>query len=347
MEGIKFVNMKSRHQVLLILLMTALLAAYPISGIAQRTRTPGAKPTNDLLAALPPADAVALVKVQRLLNEGMPKILADSPAKLAEINAEIEKFKTKTGIDPRSFDQVALGMRYSYPREGITKIETVALALGSFNAEAFVAAGRLAASGKYREEKYRGRSIYIFSLEQQLKVFGLFTLPIHELAVTALQNNLLAMGSATSVRGLIDTNKASRTANAELIALATQDPSALIGFGGNVTPAMVQNLRLNNDAIARDVSTIRQVYGTVGLTEKDLQMFLAAKTTNAQSAKSLGDTLEGLKQLGAIFVGRLPAPKGTVARTALDNLRISTQGNELQIRTAVAQAQLGPLMRGM
>jgi len=36
-----------------------------------------------------------------------------------------------------------------------------------------------------------------------------------------------------------------------------------------------------------------------------------------------------------------------VARTALDNLKITTQGNELQIRTAVAQAQLGPLVRGL
>jgi len=109
----------------------------------------------------------------------------------------------------------------------------------------------------------------------------------------------------------------------------------------------LQNLKLNNEAIVKDVSTIRQVYGTVGLSEKDLQMFLAARTTNVESAKSLSDTLEVLKQLGAIFVGRLPAPKETVARTALDNLKITTQGNELQIRTAVAQATLGPLMRGL
>ena len=61
----------------------------------------------------------------------------------------------------------------------------------------------------------------------------------------------------------------------------------------------------------------------------------------------IDQVIEGLKQLGAIFVGRLPAPKETVARTALDNLKITTQGNELQIRTAVAQATLGPLMRGL
>jgi hypothetical protein len=56
--------------------------------------------------------------------------------------------------------------------------------------------------------------------------------------------------------------------------------------------------------------------------------------------------LEGLKQLGAFFVARMPAPKGPVARSALDNLKITIQGAELQIRTAVAQADLASLMRG-
>jgi len=319
------------------------------TGMAQRTRRSAAPPKaeNDLLAALPESDAVALIKVHQLLDEGLPKILAENPAKLAETNAEIEKFKTRTGIDPRTLDQLALGMRYSYPREGITKVDTVALARGSFKAPAFVAAGRIAANGKYREEKYRGYTIYIFTLDQQLKVLGLFNTTVHDLAVSALESNLLALGTPATVRSVIDLGKTRRAGNAELIKLATQDPNALIGFGGNVTPAVLQNLKLGNEAVAKDVSTIRQVYGTVGLSAKDLEMFLAARTTDAVSAKSLSDTLEGLKQLGAFFVGRLPAPKGSVARTALDNLKITTQGNELRIRTAVAQAQIGPLMRGM
>lgn len=317
------------------------------AGQKSRPSAPPAKPANDLLAALPTSDALALVRADRLLTEGLPKILAENPAKLAEVNAEIEKFKTKTGIDARSFDQFALGMRYTYPREGVTKVDTVALARGSFSPAAFVAAGRIAARGKYREEKYRGLTIYIFTLDQQLKVLGLLNVPVPDLAVAALGTNLLALGSPASVRNVIDAQKTRRPANAELIALASQDPNALIGFGGNTTPALLQNLKLGNEAIAKDVSAIRQVYGTVGLTAKDLEMFLAARTTNVTSAKSLSDTLEGLKQLGALFVGRLPAPKGSVARTALDNLKITTQGNELRIRTAVAQAQLGPLVRGM
>ena len=315
-------------------------------GLAQRSRKAAApaRPENDLLAALPDSDALALVKVHQLI-EGLPKILAENPAKLAEANNEIENLKAKTGIDLRAFDQLALGMHYSYPREGITRIDTVGLARGPFNTATFVAAGRTAANGKYREEKYHGNTIYIFTLDQQIKMFGLLNTVVHDLAVTVLQNNLLALGSPTAVRRAIDSGKARHPGNAELIALASQDPNATIGFGGNVTPALLRNLKLDNEAIAKDVSAIREVFGTVGLTAKDCEMFLAVRTTDAESAKNLSDTLEGLRQLGALFVGRLPAPKGSVARTALDNLKITTQANELRIRTAVAQTQLGSLMR--
>lgn len=320
---------------------------FSTSSLAQRSRKAAApaKPENNLLTSLPVSDAMALIKVHQLI-ESLPKILAEHPVKLAEANAEIENFKAKTGIDLRAFDQLALGMHYSYPREGITKVDTVGLARGAFNPADFVAAGRLAAKGKYREEKYHGVTIYIFTLDQQIKIFGLVNTTVHDLAVTVLQNDLLALGSPTAVRGAIDSGKTRRPGNAELIALASQDPNAMIGFGANVTTALLQNVKLDNEAIAKDVSAIRQVFGTLALTAKDFEVFLAARTTDAQSAKNLSDTLEGLRQLGALFVGRLPAPKGSVAKTALDNLKVTTQANELRIRTAVTQAQLGSLIGG-
>ncbi len=73
---------------------------------------------------------------------------------------------------------------------------------------------------------------------------------------------------------------------------------------------------------------------------------MAARTVDTDSARNLSDTVEGLKQFGAIFINRLSAVKGTLARSALNNLKVTTQGNELQLRTAVAQADVTPLIRG-
>ena len=125
------------------------LAAFGVSaiGFAQKNvRGSAAGQVSSLLSSLPPSDAVALVNVKRVLDEALPKLLAENPTQMTEVNDELAKFKAQTGLDPRSFDQIALGLQYTYPSEGTTRIKTVALARGTFNAGAIVAAGRLAAN---------------------------------------------------------------------------------------------------------------------------------------------------------------------------------------------------------
>jgi len=107
-----------------------LVATVQVTAFAQRTRSATASKVS-LMSSLPESDAVARVKVKRVLDEVMPKVLANNPAKLAEVNASIANFKTKTGLDPRQFEEVALGVRYTYPSEGVTKLVTAALARGT------------------------------------------------------------------------------------------------------------------------------------------------------------------------------------------------------------------------
>ncbi len=317
------------------------------SGLAKTKRTRSA--TNQappLLTALPPSDAVALIKVSRVLDEALPKLLAENPAKIAQVNDELASFKAKTGLDPRSFDQIALSLKYAYPSEGVTKVTAVALASGTFNPGAMVAAGRIAANGKYSEHKHLGQMIYVFTLDQEVRLLGLWGFKVRDLAVTSLDGNMLALGDLDAVRGVIDAHRTRKYANPELIALASRDPNAIVGFGGDVSESLMENLRISNDGIARELTGVRKVYGSLALTSSDLELMLAARTVDAYAAKNLSDTVEGLKQLGGFFVGRLSAAKSTLARTALNNLKITTQGNELHIRTAVAQSQVAPLMRG-
>jgi hypothetical protein len=309
-----------------------------------QTRSRNAAPTApSLMASLPESDAVAQVKMNQLLNEAMPRILANNPAKLSEVNASLDRFKDRTGLDARMFQQIALGVRFTYPSEGVTRVQTVALANGTFSAPAMVAAGRVATNGKYREEKYQDKMIYIFSLEENIKLLGLFDMHIGELAAAPIDSNILALGDPAGVRSLIDASRLRKRTNADLIALANRDPNAVIGFGANVSEQLIANLDIGNAPIASDLRSLRQVYGSVGTTQSDLQLFLAARAVNAEAARNLGDTLEGLKQFGALMVGRLSGAKGVLAKSALSNMKIVADANELQIRTTVAQAEIGPL----
>jgi hypothetical protein len=328
----------------LVIILLAISTSFVIEGRGQTRGRNTAPAASGLMASLPESDAVAQVKVKQLLNEAMPRILANSPAKLDEANAGLDRFKERTGLDPRMFQQIALGVRFTYPSEGVTRLQTVALANGSFSAAAMMAAGRVASNGKYREEKYQDKTIYVFTLDENIKLLGLFDFRISELAAAPLDTNTLALGDPAGVRAALDASRLRKRANAELIALATRDPNAIIGFGANMSEQLVGNLDIGNAPIAADLKTLRQVYGAVGATEMDLQLFLAARAVNADAAKNLGDTLEGLKQFGALLVGRLSGAKGVLAKSALSNMKIATDANELQIRTSVAQAEVGPLL---
>jgi len=320
--------------------------ALALSGRSQ-TRSPRAVPPPPpaTLGYLPAADAVMLIDVRRMLNETLPRILAGDKVKMGQANSEIDKFKSRTGIDPRAFDRVVLGVRYAYPNATTTKLETIAIAHGTFDAKALAAAARLAANGKYREEKYRNATIMIVGINEQMKMLGLWSMKVNELAICALDTKTLAIGDVATVRAAIDAGKRGRAANGALISLASRDPQAVVGFGANLPRELMANLNVGNDTIAKDANSIRQAYGSIGTTDTDVSLSLFARTDNAESAKSLSETVTGLKQLAAIFVFRMAPPRKALAQSALDNLKITTRGNELEIKTQVTAASLASVIK--
>ena len=302
-------------------------------------------PLGDLMAFVPQSDALMLVDVRRLLNETLPRIFGGDAAKLAQVNADVDKLKARTGIDARSFDRVVVGVRFTYPSPTVTRTETIAIARGTFNSKALLTAGRIAANGKYREEQHRGSTIMIFSINDQIKMLGLWDVKVTDLAACALDANTLALGNLAAVRAAIDAGKLSQRPNTDLATLAGRDPKAVIGFGANLPAALLKSLDVGNDTIAKDVNSIRQVWGSVGTTETDVAVLLAARTDSAESGKNLGETVEGLKQLGGILIMRMAPAKKALAQTALDNLKITTRGAEVEIQTQVAASSLASLVK--
>jgi hypothetical protein len=330
----------------------AVLAA--VFSIVLRTQSKslaaGLAPSEALFGAdqslpLPASDGIMLIDAKRLLAELLPRALADDPSRLAQVNADIDSFKTRTGVDLRSFNQVAVSMRYAQPSPGITRLESVALANGKFDSGAIVAAGRLASEGKYREETYQGKRIFIFNLNERVKVLGLFHIKVNDLAISAIDSNTLALGSVERVRAAIDAARGTAApGNNELIALATRDRNAVVGFGANLSPNVMRNLDFGNDEIAKNVSSIRQTYGSIGTVPNGFSILTVARTEKTDQARDLGDMLGGLKQLGSMWAATLPSAKRKLAQTAIDNLKITTQNNELKLSMELAQSDLTSIM---
>jgi hypothetical protein len=184
----------------------------------------------------------------------------------------------------------------------------------------------------------------IIPINDQMKLFGVWDMRFNELAVCALDQNALALGTPANVRAAIDSGKRGR-AVADLAALATRDPKAVFGFGANVPRELMASLNVGNDTIAKDANAIKQVYGSIGSTETDVSLMLVARTDSAAAANNLNDTVTGLKQLGGMFLGRMAPARRALAQSALDNLKITTRGTEIEIRTQVAAANLASVIK--
>ncbi|MDQ3820262.1 MAG: hypothetical protein M3362_21630, partial [Acidobacteriota bacterium] len=111
--------MNKRSLALTLALALVVFAASAFSvGAQRRTSAPAKTPTTatpastSALSLLPTSDVVVSINLRRLLNEALPRFFADNPAKLADFNAQIDNLKKQTGIDVRSFEDVAVGLRY-------------------------------------------------------------------------------------------------------------------------------------------------------------------------------------------------------------------------------------------
>lgn len=296
------------------------------------------------LYLLPPSDLIITVNIKRWINEALPKFFSDNPAKLAEFNAEIDKIKTQTGIDVHSFENVAVGVRYQHPSPNITTTDEVAIVQGSFNAGAYLAAARLAAKGKYREEQYQGATIYIINVNDQVNLSGLFKMKVSELAVTSLGSDTLIFGEPASIRATLDANKRPSRVNDALIQLATRTPDALIGFGANVPTSLTATADFGNPEITKIIASIRQAYGSVSTTANGFGFLAIARTETPDEARTLSQTLAALKQFGAMVIPQLPPGTGKIAQNALDNLKIESSGNETSLNLELSQADISTLM---
>ena len=320
---------------------------------------------NALAARLPASDAVMTVDVKRLFADALPQILAGNQPMLADITDFINEMKNKTGFDLRQFEQVAVGVATTKTESGELDFQPVIFARGAFNSGALIAIGKTAANGKYREEKSGARSIFIFSPSQFLvqkpassdapqekkrtpSVFEraadrMFENLSREVAVTALDDNTLAIGTLARVRASL--NAASPRVGADVLSLINRRPNAIAAFGLKL-PEGVSNIipDLGNDEIAKNLNAIRSLAGAFDANDGNTSMSISARTAQTEQAKSLEDQLLGLQSLGKMFVGGAKDARKEVFSRLIDRVKIARAANEVTLDLQIPQSDISVLL---
>lgn len=322
-------------------------------GSAAEARTRGAKAAGRAQAAgaratfpLPASDAVLVVDLKRLLNEAVPRALAGDAARLAQVNADVEQFKARTGIDARAFDTIAVGARIVQLPSGATKIDhVVAVARGTFRAEALVAAGRSAALGGFEEQRHGGKTLHVFRINDRVKLFGLLNSHVRDLALAVLDQNTLAVGEPEAVRASIDAQAGRGRVDAALMSSA-QRPGELLAFAGNVPAGALAGTDTGLPNVDRAIASIRGFYGSVGSTPAGFRLSTTLRTQNAADARQLAQTADAVKQIAPSLLS-MAGERWRFAPALVNAMAITTKGSEVQLQLEVPQKDVTTILRAL
>ena len=339
---------KNIHVALFALAAASAIFAAPLSAGAQRrtntTTTPAATAAQPWAAPLPASDAVLVADMGRLIAEAVPRVFDNDAKRLADVNADIEQFRQRTGIDARQFDTVAVGARLVHPREGVTKVDhMVAVARGKFDAAAVVAAGRAAAGGRLAEQKHAGKTVYVFTLNDQLKLFGLVKMRVSDLGMAVLDDTTLAVGEPEAVRAAIDAQAGRGGVDKALLNTARQ-PGALVGFAGNVPEGAFKDIDTGLPEVDKSLASIRRFHGSVGMSGTGFQLQTILVTQSAQDASRLRGTIDAVRSVAPALIS-MAGERGQLAKSAIQNIKVTAQGTDVQLRLDLAQNELAAIMR--
>lgn len=340
----------------LALTLAALAAFTPETGAqtrrgAQRTGGTTTKPSAQKPVVvesvpLPASDALLAVDLEKLFKEVLPRALAGDSARLAQVNADVDAFKTRTGLDARAFDRLVVGARIVRLESGAVKLDNVtAIARGRVD-PALGASIRAASKGAATEQQYGGKTVYVTTVNDTIKIFGLTRVRLKELAVVALDADTIALGEPEDVRAAIDAQTGKRPRLDLSVLLPPKEPNNIIAFGGNVPAGTLEGVETGLPGLDRAIVSIQGFYGSASSTAAGIQLMTALRAATAADAKQLFDSIDALRQIAPALIS-MAGEKGKFAQNAINTLKITTRANEVQLRLEVPQSDITTLLRAL
>ena len=306
-----------------------------------------------LVALLPASDAVMGFDSRRFFNEAMPQILSANKPMLSKIAKQLDEINNKAGIDLRKFDSVAVGLAMTRVKDTELDFDPVAIARGDINSGALIAIAKLAANGKYREEKMGDRTIYVFTADSAKgaisqtagksgpgvddmigRTLDGFT---KEMAIAAIDGNTLAIGSLARVRATLD---GSTKVSPEISSLLTGKENSVMSFAMAAPAGMAKMIPLDNDELGSNIDSIKFVSGSMDVASAGTSLAVSAQTVKPEQAKSLSEMLEGLQMLGTTFLVSSKRPDQKVYARMIESAKIRNSANNVSLDILIAQPDI-------
>lgn len=336
-------------------ILAVIVFAFTGSALGQKGAAAPPKSVR-LVKMLPDSDAVVAVDVKRMFANALPQILAGNQPMLSAIVAHADEIKTRTGIDLRQFDQIAVGATIKKVSEKEVDLIPVVLAQGKYTPASLLSAVKIASNGEYREEKVGGKTVYIFTAkitaEKAVPVVGdsmigrmigramkgIFST---EIAVGPLDAETIAFGPAERVRQAIE---GKTHPGVSVLGLSGLQHGGVASFGAKLPSGISAILGYDNDEIGKNINSIRFLSGWIDIGDGTTTVRVTGKTAQTAEAVEFLANLQDLRDLVKGIVGGSKGADKQVYARILENAKLSRVTNEITLDLSVPQSDINILI---
>ncbi len=305
-----------------------------------------------LVAMLPASDGVAVFDAKRFFDMALPSVLSANQPLLSDITAKIAEIETRTGINLRGFEQVAVGLTVKAGTANNIDIDAVAIASGEVNVAALIDAAKTAANGTHTEEIVAGKTVLIFMPKLSVspsaanskigpivdKFASSFDIGV---AVAAIDGTTLAVGSPARVR---DTITGRSRLTADLSSLLSTKGSSVATFAVRNGGLLATLLPYESDELGKRISLIRTLSGSVDVSNGGLTSSMTVRTATTKDALGLKDLIEVLRDTGVMAWSSSKNADKQLYGRVLKSVKIESRLNSISFDLTIPQADLDRLV---
>lgn len=326
-----------------------------VSGVVAQTRSRSTPVVRDpMVAMLPSSDMVITLEADSLLNSTLPQVLAANKTMLSNLEDGLDRLKSQTGLDFRQMTRVVAGLTARKDAKNEILYEPLIIAKGRFDEAGVQEIVRLASSGNFRIDTMSGKAVYRFSVNEiaaknrpdgntllDTVLQTLIASLDRELALVAPDTETAVIGSPEKVGEFLQ--KSSRVAP-EIVTQLNRRQDALMRMVVVTPKGLEEFIRLDDDTLGDDLGAIRIISGSLQVGPKGVTIAMSARISNATSAVSLKETLDGFKSVfPSVLAGQRGDDKKIYGRM-VESIRLSRTGTMINLDLTVPQADIDALL---
>lgn len=312
--------------------------------VATPARAAAPTAADELLALLPATDLIAVVDMNRLINDLLPRLAEIKVGGLDELAKDIAEFTQKTGINPAQVRSAVLGVNLNNTQAAGAVIVS-GVELDNIKLEAAMKVLK----AEYKTAEYKGKTIFnVIEKTKRTPAAGPVTVKTDETAFAALGAQRLVLGDLSVVKQVIDIQAGTAKGGvtpALNSALNETRPSALLRFALNIPEALRQSVQDQGD-LFKSVATIKTILGTFDVAA-DFSLALDAlmRTGTQSEAAELESGLQGLLGLVRGIFGSGGDAKTNLFAQLLDQVKIGMKLNDVTLSVTLPRALLEELTK--